>query len=58
MTPLPLPTTRTWLRANYEAFTNWQLCIKLRIGSKQLALWVKCLGLTRVQKIKEKLYEI
>jgi hypothetical protein len=55
MTPLPLPTTRTWLRANYEEFTNRQLCIKLRIGTKQLALWAKCMGLSRVQKIKEKL---
>lgn len=55
MTPLPLPTTRTWLRANYMQYTNGQLCIKLRIGTKQLAMWAKCMGLSRVQKIKEKI---
>lgn len=52
MTPLPRPALRTWLEFNYLNYTNGQLCVKLRIGSKQLALWAKSLGLTRVQKIK------
>lgn len=50
MTPLPLPATRIWLEFNYHNYSKDKLCIKLGIGSKQLEIWMRNMGLSKSDK--------
>lgn len=54
MTPLPTPAVRTWLHLNYENYNRYKLCVTLGIGSKQLELWEKNMGLKKRKTINKK----
>ena len=50
MTPLPPPSTRTWIAFNIN-LSKVQMCKKLMVGSKQLEKWLRNMNIKNDKKI-------